>query len=636
MKLSLKSRFLLPTVTAFIVGMIITTIVSHVNSKAALNKALKGQISEIVKSTAENLDSWVNRIKQDVGSMSEHKVFKAATEETFMGKAARKSASLQLSKLKSSYKCYKSINLADLKGKVVSSSDLKPADMRNVSETETFQKAKNGEIGVSDVIKNESGMPVFLISSPVRDGNKISGVLFGVVDSSYFSRTYVDTVKIGNTGYAFMFNRKGSVFAHPEKSQILKLNMNKLDFGQEMIKKREGQTEFTQDGSDKIVAYKQSPSTGWTIAVTISTKEIFQPVWKMAYINISVTTIVAIFISIIILLIVRSITNPINHIISGLDESAANVSSSSTQVASASQDLASGSSEQAASVQETSSSLEEMAAMTKQNANNAGQADSLMTEANQVAGQAKASMDNLTMSMEEITKASQETSKIIKTIDEIAFQTNLLALNAAVEAARAGEAGAGFAVVADEVRNLAMRAADAARNTAELIEDTVKKVNEGSEMVTKTGEDFTKVSNRSSKAGELVAEIAAACTEQAQGIEQLNTAVVDMDRMVQQNAASAEESASASEEMTSQAEQMKTFVRELLSVIGNNSTERSGRTFGGDRTFAAGKNMANKFFSKKSQEKITLIPISNSGADSKKDVNPEKVIPLDDEDFEDF
>jgi len=144
-------------------------------------------------------------------------------------------------------------------------------------------------------------------------------------------------------------------------------------------------------------------------------------------------------------------------------------------------------------------------------------------------GQANHSMSELTGSMAEISKAREETSKIIKTIDEIAFQTNLLALNAAAEAARAGEAGAGFAVVADEVRNLAMRAAEAARNTAEMIEGTVKKVSQGSELVTSTNEAFTQVAESSAKVGELVAEIAAASEEQSRGIDQVNTAVSEED-----------------------------------------------------------------------------------------------------------
>ena len=138
--------------------------------------------------------------------------------------------------------------------------------------------------------------------------------------------------------------------------------------------------------------------------------------------------------------------------------------------------------------------------MTKQNADNAGQANSLMSGTKQVVATANESMGRLTESMGEITRASEETSKIIKTIDEIAFQTNLLALNAAVEAARAGEAGAGFAVVADEVRNLAMRAADAAKNTANLIEGTVKKVKDGSDLVSQTNEAFQQVAGSSAKA----------------------------------------------------------------------------------------------------------------------------------------
>jgi methyl-accepting chemotaxis protein len=176
-------------------------------------------------------------------------------------------------------------------------------------------------------------------------------------------------------------------------------------------------------------------------------------------------------------------------------------------------------------------------------------------------------MQELTGSMNAISTASEETRKIVKTIDEIAFQTNLLALNAAVEAARAGEAGAGFAVVADEVRSLAMRAAEAARNTADLIDDTVRKIQGGADLVGKTNDAFTEVDENASEAGHLVAEIASASKEQAEGVELINRAVTEMDKVVQQNAASAEENASASEEMNAQALQMRSYVAELVRLV---------------------------------------------------------------------
>ncbi|MBW2636354.1 MAG: hypothetical protein JRC86_02300 [Deltaproteobacteria bacterium] len=197
--------------------------------------------------------------------------------------------------------------------------------------------------------------------------------------------------------------------------------------------------------------------------------------------------------------------------------------------------------EQAAAVEEITASMEEMASMTMHNSDNAQESNNLITAVSQEIHQANDSMDSLTHAMEKLSEASNKTAKIIKAIDGIAFQTNLLALNAAVEAARAGEAGAGFAVVADEVRNLAMRSAEAADTTSELVEDTVSKIKDNSDLVNMTSKAFGEVTGRSKKATALVSEIAAASQEQAQGIEQINKSLVEIDNTTQGNAAQAEE-----------------------------------------------------------------------------------------------
>jgi methyl-accepting chemotaxis protein len=319
----------------------------------------------------------------------------------------------------------------------------------------------------------------------------------------------------------------------------------------------------------------------------------------------------------------RKLSGMLTRISASLGEGAEQVTSASGQVSSSSQALAEGASEQAAGLEETSSSLEEISSTIKQNAANAGRADVLMKEAKEVVDQANTSMGRLSGSMEEISKASEATSKIVRTIDEIAFQTNLLALNAAVEAARAGEAGAGFAVVADEVRNLAMRAAEAAKNTADLIEGTVKKVKDGAELTETTNQAFTQVAESAAKVAVLVGEISAASNEQAQGIQQVNQAVVEMDKVVQQNAANAEESAAASEELNAQAEHMKSMVNELVGLVGGvaSTPERGSYEFNpGSSTDMEGR---------KSQG---LMPVTSR---KKREIRPNQILPLDDE-FKDF
>ena len=328
------------------------------------------------------------------------------------------------------------------------------------------------------------------------------------------------------------------------------------------------------------------------------------------------------------------ITRPIARVIEGLSDGAEQVTAAASQVATSSQHLADGSSNQASAIEETSSSLEEMSSMTRQNADNAQLAnDMMMKEAApnfQMIGERMTTMEK---AMQASVGASEETAKVIKTIDEIAFQTNLLALNAAVEAARAGEAGAGFAVVADEVRNLAMRATEAAKNTQDLITNSTGRIKEATSLYGQVSEAMGKNGEIAKKVTELIGEIAAASREQAQGIGQVNSAVVEMDKVAQQTAASAEESASAAEELNAQAAQMKSYVGDLVSLINGAADGYGGKALPAGRVTS----QRGAVLSKKPPIAALVKYDRKQGASVKeKVVRPDQIIPLEEGDFKDF
>ena len=262
----------------------------------------------------------------------------------------------------------------------------------------------------------------------------------------------------------------------------------------------------------------------------------------------------------------------LNQMIGEIKAASQQIESGSYQVSESAQSLSEGSTESAASLEEISSSMNVIGQQTTQSAENANQANKLATEAKIAASAGNQQMAVMVEAMGEINDSGQNISKIIKVIDEIAFQTNLLALNAAVEAARAGQHGKGFAVVAEEVRNLAARSAKAAQETAGLIENSVEKTAQGTLIAERTAVALAEIDSSITKVTDLIAEIAAASNEQAQGITQINVGLQQIDQVIQQTTANAEESAATSEELSSQTAHMNSMLNRFIlqdEVVGS-------------------------------------------------------------------
>ncbi len=274
----------------------------------------------------------------------------------------------------------------------------------------------------------------------------------------------------------------------------------------------------------------------------------------------------------------ETIVKPITVVKDAVDA----INTAASEISSGNNDLSARTEQQAASLEETASSMEELASTVKQNAENAKQANQLALAASGIAIKGGEAVGQVVHTMANINASARKIEDIISVIDGIAFQTNILALNAAVEAARAGEQGRGFAVVAGEVRNLAQRSASAAKEIKELITDSVGKTTEGTIQVENAGRTMEEVVNSVKRVTDIIGEITAASVEQSSGINQVNTAVTNMDEATQQNAALVEEAAAAAESLLEQANALSQAVSvfnlghsQKLERRANNSPLRS-------------------------------------------------------------
>ncbi|MBE9635462.1 methyl-accepting chemotaxis protein [Salipiger mangrovisoli] len=258
-----------------------------------------------------------------------------------------------------------------------------------------------------------------------------------------------------------------------------------------------------------------------------------------------------------------------------VNSGALNIHSSAEEIARASDDLSRRTETQAATLEETAAALEEMLSRVREAAQSAKDAEGSVQTASKLADQNGEVMRSAIEAMAGIERSSQQINEIIGVIDDIAFQTNLLALNAGVEAARAGASGKGFAVVASEVRALAQRSSDAAQQIKTLISGSADRVRDGVELVERSGEALGEVVAQVSQIATLVGTIAGVAAEQAQGLNEINVGVSNLDRVTQQNAAMVEQSTAAAHMLRGDAGRLSDLMRGFN--VGDVAPQQSAR-----------------------------------------------------------
>jgi methyl-accepting chemotaxis protein len=466
-------------------------------------------------------------------------------------------------------------------------------------DSEFYQLAKkSGKEVIMEPYTYEAGGKKVLMTSmvvPIKIDGKFLGVVgidldLGTISGQQSAR------KIMETGYAATFSHQGRYASHPQAERLgqpgtkfdpwLQPKLGDVAAGREFIVQT-----FSHTLNDTVFRVAKpvvigDTGTPWVVIVSIQEGRVLATARSLRNTSLLIGGITLVAVLGVVLLVATRIARPVLKISQELQTGADLSSSSSAEISRSSQALAAASSEQAASLEETSASLEELSSMTQRNTEGARQARTLADDTRGSAETGARQMKDMVGAMNAIKASSDSVAKIIKTIDEIAFQTNILALNAAVEAARAGEAGAGFAVVAEEVRALAQRSAKAARETSDQISDSLQRANTGVQICGQVAGSFDHILGKARELNTLVADIATASEQQTSGIQQINNAVIQMDKVTQSTAAQSEETAAAAQELTAQSAHLQTIAQQLFTLV--KGTASSGRPLAPAATGSSG------------------------------------------------
>jgi len=589
-KLRLTGQLLLPILSIVILGIALLQWFGYWESSNLLEEEIVRSITRDRDAAVRAMDEWLDNQTANLRLWGLDDQFLRALDGD--PQAVRDVVALAHN-AKTTFDELESIDIADATGRVVAGSEESTRAI-NVADRDYFKTSMRGEIAISAPLKSKrTGQPVVMLSSPIKDSSgKIHGVLFMVANFNAIFTEVLAPIKIGENGYAFITDREGMIFGHPNPDRVMKANISNLDYGKEILTNRNGIYKYFYPVHKqwKVMVYGTIERTDWHVAVTAPLGELLSPLDRMRNMSILGAMISLLAVAAVIFWIVRKIVSAMQEAVQisskiadgfldvevpekfsrksdeigelaralqlmtgNLRKTVASIRGATDEVASGSEELASssqavsdGATNQAASVEEVSSSMEQMTGSIRHNAENAGQTQSIAEQAARDAATGGEAVGQTVTAMREIADK-------ISIIEEIARQTNLLALNAAIEAARAGEHGKGFAVVAAEVRKLAERSGVAAAEISELSANSV-------DVAEKAGGLLDKILPDINRTAELVQEIAAASNEQNAGAVQINDAIQQLDQIIQTNASASEEIAATSEELAGQCESLRQAV----------------------------------------------------------------------------
>ncbi|MFH1139510.1 MAG: methyl-accepting chemotaxis protein [Pseudomonadota bacterium] len=312
MKLNLRGKFLTPTIVLVVLGMGISSAVSYYKSAGALEAGAIREIEQVANFAEKQVRDWSRERVREVKNWSDSKLFETALQEGFIGKSARKASDAFLADLKKQFAILVDVGLVDGTGEIVSASDPGLVGTRR-GDNQFFKESFAGTPFFSDVFLNSAaGEPNFIISQPVFKDAKPVGVLFATMNLNEFSAEYIDPIKIGEKGYAFVFARDGVVIAHPDKSQVMKMNLKDSDFGRAMLAQGGGRFDFSYNGSDVTAYLVKNKEMGWTIVTAVSSDEIYAPARNIGSINLGFAlVIILVMVSAMSWLIGTLVTKPL-------------------------------------------------------------------------------------------------------------------------------------------------------------------------------------------------------------------------------------------------------------------------------------------------------------------------------------